>query len=140
MGTAGNEEKKQFLWGYRDSLRRIERIKAEMEELRAMKTSMASGGGAGRKGWKNDLSGRMARLDELENDRQKELEALMRAHERIETVINSLEDTREQDVLFYRYIKGLSWQEIAKKMHYSESWVQKAHGRALAHLEFSEKI
>lgn len=139
MGTASNEEKKQFLWSYRDSLRKIERIKAEMEELREMKASMASeGSGAGRKGWKNDLSGRMARLDELENDRQKELEALMQAHERIEAAINSLEDIREQDVLFYRYIKGLSWQEIEKKMHYSESWVQKAHGRALAHLEFSK--
>lgn len=51
MGTASNEEKKQFLWGYRDSLRRIERIKAEMEELRAMKANLSAGGsGAGRKG------------------------------------------------------------------------------------------
>ena len=40
MGTASNEEKKQFLWGYRDSLRRIERIKAEMEELRAMRANI----------------------------------------------------------------------------------------------------
>lgn len=136
MGTAGNEEKKQFLWGYRDSLRRIERIKAEMEELRAMKANLSAGGGdAGRKGWKNDLSGRMARLDDLEKDRQKELEALTQAHERIETAINGLEDTREQDVLFYRYIKGLSWSEIGERIGYDERHARRIHGWALSHLQ-----
>lgn len=135
MGAASNEEKKQFLWGYRDSLRRIERIKAEMDELRVMRTNMASGGGAGRKGYKNDLSGRMARLDELEKNKQKELDALAQVYERIETAINSLEDTREQDVLFYRYIKGLTFGEIAERILYSESWVHVIHSRALAHLK-----
>lgn len=140
MGTAGNEEKKQFLWGYRDSLRRIERIKAEMEELRAMKTSMASGGGAGRKGYKNDLSGRMAKLDSLEEDKEKELHRMMQVYERVEKAINSLEDTQERDVLFYRYIKGLDWQKIARKMAYSERWVYMVHGKALAHLKIPKEI
>ena len=141
MGTASNEEKKQFLWGYRDSLRRIERIKAEMEELRAMRANIsAGGGGARRKGYKNDLSGRRARVDALEKDRQKELDVLMQVHERIETAINSLEDTREQDVLFYHYIKGLTWWEIAERMGCTDRWARKLHGRALAHLKFSEEF
>lgn len=140
MGTAGNEEKKQFLWGYRDSLRRIERIKAEMEELRAMKTSMASGGGAGRKGYKNDLSGRMVRLDELEKDRQKELDVLIQVYERIETAINSLEDTREQDVLFYHYIKGLTCREIAEQTGYTERHIRRLHGRALLNLNIKDVL
>lgn len=135
MGAAGNEEKKQFLWGYRDSLRRIERIKAEMEELRAMKTSMASGGGSGRKGYKNDLSGRMARLDALEADKKKELCHMMEIHERIERAINSLENEQERDVLFYRYIKGLSWYETAEKMNYSKRQIYRLHGQALEHLK-----
>ena len=141
MGADHNEEKKKFLWGYRDSLRKIERIKAEMEELRAMRATVAAGGGgAGRKGDKSDLSGRMARLDELEKDRQKELDVLMQVYERIETAINSLEDAYEQDVLFYRYIKGLDWREIVKKMSYSERWVYMVHRKALAHLKIPKEI
>ncbi len=141
MGAASNEEKKQFLWGYRDSLRRIERIKAEMEELRAMRANIsAGGGGAGRKGYKNDLSGRMARLDSLEADKEKELCHMMEIHERIEMAINSLENEQERDVLFYRYIKDLGWQGIAKKMSYSERWVYMVHGKALAHLKIPKEI
>lgn len=142
MVTAGNEEKKQFLWGYRDSLRRIERIKAEMEELRAMKTSMASGGGSGcgRKGYKNDLSGRMARLDALEADKKKELCHMMEIHERIERAINSLENEQERDVLFYRYIKGLTWLEIAEQMGYTERQAHRFHGKALAHLDLRKDV
>lgn len=141
MGPASNEEKKQFLWGYRDSLRRIDRIKAEMEELRAMKANLSAGGsGAGRKGWKNDLSGRMARLDSLEEDKEKELCHMMQVYEQVEKVINSLKDEQERNVLFYRYIKGLDWQGIAGKMVYSERWVYMVHGKALAHLEIPKEI
>lgn len=136
MGAAGNEEKKQFLWGYRDSLRRIERIKAEMEELRAMKANLsAGGGGAGRKGWKNDLSGRMAKLDSLEEDKEKELCHMMQVYEQVEKTINSLKDEQERDVLFYRYIKGLSWYETAEKMNYSKRQIHRLHGQALEHLK-----
>ena len=41
----------------------------------------------------------------------------------------------ENDVLFYRYVKGLRFWEIAEKMDCSEQWVHKLHGRALAHLK-----
>lgn len=141
MGTASNEEKKQFLWGYRDSLRRIERIKAEMEELRAMKANLsAGGGGAGRKGWKNDLSGRMARLDSLEEDKEKELCHMMQVYERVEKAINSLENEQERDVLFYRYIKGLTWLEIAEQMGYTERQAHRFHGKALAHLDLRKDV
>lgn len=135
MGAVSNEEKKQFLWGYRDSLRRIERIKAEMEELRAMRANIsAGGGGAGRKGYKNDLSGCIAKLDTLEKDKEKELCNMVQSHERIEKAISNLEDEQEREVLLYRYIKGLDWQEIAEKMAYSKRQIHRFHGRALEHL------
>ena len=44
----------------------------------------------------------------------------------------------ENDVLFYRYIKGLRWWEISEKMDCSERWVHKLHGRALGHLKYPE--
>lgn len=135
MGTVSNEEKKKFLWGYRDSVRGIRRIESEIEELRTMRMSASTGrGGGGSKGWKNDLSGYAATLDSLERELEEERKARVQAYERVEAAINALEDTREQDVLFYRYIKGLAWWEIAGEMHYSERQIHRFHGRALAHL------
>lgn len=139
MAAVDSKEKKKFLWGYRDSLRQVERLKAEIEELHTMRSVSAGGSSTGQKGWKNDLSGHMARLDSLEKDKERELRNMIRSHERIEDTINSLEDTRERDVLFYRYIKGLDWWEVAEKMHYSESWVHVIHGWALRDLKIQTK-
>lgn len=135
MVAIGNEEKKKFLQGYRDSVRRIKRIESEIDELRAMRMSASTGrGGGGSKRWKNDLSSYAAFLDSLERDLEKEHENRAQVYEQIKGAINSLEDTKEQDILFYRYIKGMLWWEIAQKMGYTERWVMKLHGHALANL------
>lgn len=136
MGTVDNEEKRKFLRRYRDSVRRIRRIESEIDELRAMRMGVAAGGGGGgRKGWKSDLSSYVVTLDGLERELEEERKARVQAYERVEAAINALEDTQEQDVLFYRYIKGMAWWEVAEKMCYSERWVHMTHGRGLAHLK-----
>lgn len=140
MAAVDSKEKKKFLWGYRDSLRQVERLKAEIEELHTMRAVSAGGSSTDRKGWKSDLSGHMVRLEDLRKEKEKELRNMVRSHEQIERAINSLEDAQERDVLFYRYIKGLDWREVAKKMHYSERWILKIHGRALMHMEMSKEF
>lgn len=52
----------------------------------------------------------------------------------------SLKSENESDVLFYRYIAGLDWWEIAEKLHYSERWIHKIHGKALAHFEIPKEF
>ena len=136
MGTVSNEEKKKFLWGYRDSVRRIRRIESEIEELRAMRMSASTGrGGGGSKGWKNDLSSYAATLDSLERELEEERNVRMREYKKVIGAIKSVEDEREQDILFYKYIKGMSCLRISDKLHYSDRWVRKLHGQALGHLE-----
>lgn len=136
MGTAGNEEKKQFLWGYRDSVRRMQRIRSEIEEIRELKMSASTGGGSsGRKGWKSDLSGYMANLDGLERSLDEEWKTRIQAYKKVKKAIESVENAQEQDVLFYKYIKGMAWWEIAEKMNYSERHIRRLHGRALLALE-----
>ena len=139
MGKAENEAKKEFLWSYRDSVRRLERISAEIEEIRAMRMGMSVGtGGTGRRGWKNDLSAYAAQLDSLERGLDEEWKTKVCRFKEILDAINSLETSQEQDVLFYRYIKGLAWWEVAEKMNYSDRWVKKLHGRALMRLKLSK--
>ncbi len=137
MGKAENEAKKEFLWSYRNSVRRLERINAEIEEIRAMRMGVSAGtGGTGRRGWKNDLSAYAAQLDSLERGLDEEKVVLLDTYIRIKAAIDNLKDARERDVLFYRYIKGFSWWKIADEMEYTERWIMELHGRALEGLNF----
>ena len=54
--------------------------------------------------------------------------------------IKRLHSENELDVLFYRYIKGLEWWEIAEKMGYSERQIHRYHGNALAHISVPENL
>ena len=53
--------------------------------------------------------------------------------------IKKLRSRNEDDVLFYRYIKGMEWYEIAEIMSYSERQIHRIHGKALDHFQLPEK-
>ena len=137
---AENEKKKEYLRSYRIHVRRIRRIETELVELRAMKVSgsikmdgMPHGSGQG------DLSGYAAELDKLEQDLLRERYHRVLAYKKIATQIKTMKSENEKDVLFYRYIAGLDWWEIAEKMQYSERQIHRIHEKALAHFEMPEK-
>ena len=82
----------------------------------------------------SDLSDYAADLIEKEDELFKEGLEQVKTYKDIEWRIEQLEDEDERDVLFYRYIKGLEWWEVAKAMDYSESWIYELHGNALKKL------
>ena len=130
-----NEQKKAYLRGYRKHGKRIKRIEAEIAEIR-MYPSMNNDGmphGSGQ----GDLSGYAAELREKEDKLYYEGVEQVKTYNDISGRIRELEDEDERDVLFYRYIKGLRFWEIAQAMDYSEDWIYKLHGRALWHLNIS---
>lgn len=135
-----NELKKDYLWKYQGAVRRVARIEAELQEVRSMKMSISVGGNDGmpRGSGQADLSSYAARLDKLERNLVNERYKRIRLYEDIAKQIEKLSSTNEKDVLFFRYIKGLEWYEIAEKMNYTERWIHKLHGKALAHFEFKE--
>ena len=59
----------------------------------------------------------------------------VKAYKDISWRIQQLENEDERDVLFYRYIKGMRFWEIAQLMDYSEDWIYKLHGPALGNLK-----
>jgi len=131
-----NDKKKDYLWGYRRHGRRIKRIEAELEEIRSMKENpsmnndgMPHGSGQG------DLSGYAAQLDTLEEKLYQEGVEQVKTYRDISWRIGQLREEDERDVLFYRYIKGMSWWEIAVTLSYSERWIYELHGRALKNLK-----
>lgn len=136
-----NARKKEYLRGYRNHVRMVNRIEAELEEIREIKTSISAScdgmprGSSGQK----DLSGYMATFDMLERELLEERYQRILAWQDISRYIKRLRNRYENDVLFYRYIKGMEFWEIAEKMGFSERQIFRFHGRGLAHLELGPK-
>ena len=138
-----NEKKKEYLWSYQKHIRRIHRINAEIAELRAMKmypSMKPDDGMLHGSGGQDDLSGYAAELDEMINTLIEERYQRIKTYQAIVRQIKRMRSENEKDVLFYRYIRGLAWWEIAEKMKYSERWIHKIHGKALAHFELPKEF
>lgn len=138
-----NEKKKEYLRSYRVHVRRVQRITAEIEELRAMKMYPSVKDNDGMpygSGGQGDLSGYAADLDQMIQELIDERYLRIKTYQQIAGQIKKLRSENEKDVLFYRYIKGLDWWEIAEKMSFSERWIYKLHGKALAHFEIPKEF
>ncbi len=136
-----NDRKKEYLRGYQVHVRRIHRIEMELDEVRAMRVSVSvHNDGMPHGSGQSDLSDYVAELDRLERELLEERYNRIIAYKDIVRRIKRLRSENEKDVLFYRYIAGLDWWEIAEKLRYSERWVHKIHGKALAHFEIPKEF
>lgn len=138
-----NDKKKEYLRSYRQHVRRIRRINAEIAELRSMKLYPAlkpDDGMPHGSGGQGDLSGYAAELDEMIQELIHERYLRIKTYQAIARRIKRLRSENEKDVLFYRYIKGMDWWEIAEKMSFSERWVYRLHGKALVHFELPKEF
>ena len=80
-----------------------------------------------------------ARIQGLIDELKKERGLRILTYQDIARRIKRLKSRNEDDVLFYRYIKGMEWYEIAETMSYSERQIHRIHGKALAHFQLPEK-
>ena len=138
-----NDKKKEYLRSYRQHVRRIHRINAEIAELRAMKMYPAlkpDDGMPHGSGGQGDLSGYAAELDEMIQELIHERYLRIKTYQAIARQIKHMKSRNESDVLFYRYISGLGWWEIAEKMGFSERQIFRIHGKALAHFEIPKDV
>lgn len=105
-----DNRKKEYLRGYRANRRRISRIDDEVRELRELAESTKATDYSGMphgSGNQKDLSDELARIDSLEKKLEKEKNKCIESYISIENQIKTVKNEDENDVLFYRYIKGL---------------------------------
>ena len=63
---------------------------------------------------------------------RKKLEAQrMAALEAADALIELVDDAKMKQVLCFRYLSGLSWYAVSRRLGYSENWVFKLHDRAI---------
>ena len=135
-----NDRKKTYLRAYRKHGKRIKRIESEIEEIRNMKMYPSSNNdGMPHGSSQGDLSGYAAELDRMVSELIKERYVRMVEYQEIVRQIKRLRSENEKDVLFYRYIRGMDWWEIAEKMKFSERQIYRFHGKALVNFRLPEK-
>lgn len=132
-----NQEKIKWLGRYRVMSRKVDDLTEELEQWRARATKITPtlsqeprGSGNGDK-----LQSSVVKICELEEELDQKIRELLSQRNEIVAVLDSLSDDNLRQLMRYRYIKGMTWDEIAEKMYYSRPQVVRLHGRALNKIE-----
>ncbi len=127
-----NEKKKWYLRGYERAIRQMQRSELRIRELRlnricpaviADRMPHASGG--------SDLSDFAAELDREERKYMKARYLRVKLCREIMDKIERLPNEDEKDVLAFRYIKLMKWEDICVEMGFSWKQVHRIHSKAL---------
>lgn len=133
-----NEIKKEYLLGFQKISRQLARLENELAEIRLNKycPSCISDGMPHASGC-SDLSSYIAKVDELEKKILKKRYKRLQKQQKIRTRIERMEDENEKDVLTYRYLRGMKWEDIAVKMNIGYRHILRIHGKALENFKMS---
>lgn len=139
MPTPENELKIRYLSRYRRLNERIDRLLEEQSRWRerALKITptLSQAPGGGESG--SPIERPMDKVDELERKITQAIDELADIRMEIEAVLGQLEDDTLRKLMEYRYIDGLTWEQVAEKMHYSWRHTCRLHGEALAKINMS---
>lgn len=136
-----SQEKKAYLSKYKFLDNAINQKLEECEKWRAMAEKITptlsdmpkSQSGA------NRIETAVEHIAQLEEEINKKVDELVRIRRNIEDSLQSVKDDTLRNLLEYRYIYGLTWEQIAVKMNYSYRNVTRMHGKALSVLECPTK-
>ena len=126
------EEKKEYLRGYERAVRQMERSEVKINEMRINRICPSvNNDGMPHAHNNNDLSGYAALLDEEERRYMKaRYKRIMKCKE-ISDKIERMKNEDEKEVLMYRYIKLMKWEDICVQMNYSWKHIHRIHSKAL---------
>ncbi|MBR5248805.1 MAG: hypothetical protein IKV27_07700 [Lachnospiraceae bacterium] len=132
MFITENDHKKEYLKGYERAVRQMERSELKIREMRLNKISPAIiMDGMPHASKNSDLSGYAALLDQEERRYMKARYKRIQACKEITDKIERMENEDEKDVLMYRYVRLMKWEDIAVKMGYCWQHLHKIHANAL---------
>ena len=133
MATPENELKIRYLSRYRRLNQRIDRLLEEQSRWREMALKITpvlsqtpGGGGSG-----SPIERPMDKVLEIDVEINREIDELQIVRQEIRAALNQLEDENLKLLMEYRYIDGLTWEQIAVKMNYSYMQICRLHGKAL---------
>lgn len=128
------EKCKQELKDYREDIKYIEEKLNDTEEVKGriekvttiLSLTKTSGGDTSNDKFADGIS----RLEELKLDCNDRMQELLLKKFSIDAKIEKVEQPYK-NVLFFRYTRGKSWEEVAKELGYTKDYVCELHGEAL---------
>ena len=139
MSKTENEQKIRYLSRYRRLNQRIDRLLEEQSRWRerALKITptLSQAPGGGESG--SPIERPMDKVLEIDVEINREIDKLQIVRQEIRNTLNQLEDENLKLLMEYRYIDGLTWEQVAEKMHYSWRHTCRLHGEALAKINMS---
>ena len=131
-----NKDKKKWLLEYRKldqdierDMEELQRLKSRAEKITSMVSDMPKGSQQG-----DSLQRSVEKICELKASLNQRIDAAVEKRKEIEAVIETLEDKTLQLLLRYRYIDGMTWEQIALKLNYSYMHVCRLHGQSLSQI------
>ena len=136
MEKTETEKRKEYLNGYKYSVENMEEMKNRYLELKMSKIyPPIISDGMPHASNKADLSGYVAKVDEMERKIVKARYERVKRKKQIEDTIKALAKEEERTVLFLRYIKLLSWNQIMDVTGIRPLYkIFRVHGKALKHV------
>jgi DNA-directed RNA polymerase specialized sigma subunit len=138
--TTTNQDKIKYLKRYVILDREIDRKLKEVARLRSKLTRVTQvltaepRGGGTIYGKTEEI---LAKIVDLENEIDTDIDRLISIRDNIKTVIEAVEDDRERLLLQYRYLDGKTFEWIAAEMNYSWRQIHRLHSQALTNLKMS---
>ena len=133
------EQKIEWLKSYRALDGKIESMTEQLQVWNARATKITAtisqepkAAGSG-----DQLQRCIDQICELQTEIAQEMDKLRKRKQEIETAIHGLNEKSYQDILWYRYIQGMAFEEIAIKMNYSWRQVCRKHKNAVEKLKMS---
>jgi DNA-directed RNA polymerase specialized sigma subunit len=128
---------KRRLSGYRDLLTERAQLEEELKKVEALMTSPSStrldGMPRSHSGPSDPVQHAVVKRDELHTRYKTKIAEMLEEQTVIEALIDSLEPTERQPAR-YRYIDGLTWEEVSEKMNYGTRQPHRIHDRMIEKL------
>ena len=117
---------------------RIQMDQAELDNLRALATSVGSPGFEEHYNPNHPTDASFVktldRIWEMEQKISEELHHLILLKQEILLVLAKVEDVDERLVLTYHYLQNMNWMEISEELGVSDRTIRRWHERALSHV------
>ena len=127
-----NQEKAAYLKQYRSLSMEIDQISEELQRWQDLATrispsysDMPHGGGS------DKVQTAAVEVAELTDKLNRKLHQAIMVQENIKKLLESLDDIKLRQLMSYRYINGMRWEEIAVRMDFNYRWVLRLHRKAL---------
>lgn len=127
-----NKEKCRYLNQYRIMHIEIYQITKELQRWQDLATrispsysDMPHGGGS------DKVQTAAVEVAELTDKLNRKLHQAIMVQENIKKLLESLDDIKLRQLMSYRYINGMRWEEIAVRMDFNYRWVLRLHRKAL---------